>query len=214
MTLIGPTGYGKTTLAYQLMQKTTTPELPGLILVMKPQDDTVAEWTKRLGYKIIRDWPPPPSLSPFGRKVSGYVLWPKHTFEPNTDEPEHYRIFRKAILGSYKSGNRIIFADELYSLVNELDLRRELVTLWSKGRSMRTGLWGATQKPTHVPLWAYNQAEHLFLSYEPDKRGRERFAEIGGVDPKIINDTVLQLEKFQWLYIRRDGGTMCIIEKE
>jgi hypothetical protein len=117
------------------------------------------------------------------------------------------------MLDCYKRGNRIVFCDEAYGLSNELGLNRELVTLWTRGRSMRTGIWAASQKPTHIPLHAYNQAEHLFLANDPDKRARDRFSEIGGVDPDLLKATVPQLEKHEWLYVRRDGPVMCVVEK-
>src|ERR1700761_357454 len=182
VTLIGRTGSGKTYLANQLLVKTATPELPAVVLVMKPRD-TTADKLKRDGkYRRIFTWPPPPSIWNPGKKA-GYLLWPRHTFNPTVDNEQHAAVFSKAMMDCYKKGHYIVFGDELYSLSAELGLDPELICLWTKGRSMGTSLWGATQKPTHVPLWAYNQATHLFLAYEQDRRARDRYAEIGGVDP-------------------------------
>jgi hypothetical protein len=212
VSLIGPTGSGKTTLSYQLLQHTATTENPAVVLVMKPKDFTVKHFSKQAGYRTVPVWPPTPSIWQPGKKP-GYVLWPKHSFDPDVDDERHYGIFRHAILDSYRRGNRIIFADEAYSLVNELGLERELITIWSKGRSMNTGLWAATQKPTHVPLWMYSQPEHLFLAYDPDRRARERFSEIGGVDPDLVKSTVMELAKHEWLYIHRAQRAMCVVGK-
>ena len=41
VTILGPTGSGKTYLGYQLLEKVATPKLPGIVLVMKPRDATV-----------------------------------------------------------------------------------------------------------------------------------------------------------------------------
>lgn len=212
VTIIGPTGSGKTYLGYQLLDAAVSPELPGIVLVMKPRDATVTKWSKTAEFRIVRNWPP--ALSPWKpKKPRGWVLWPKHSFDPDRDNAMMYTIFRRAILDSYKKGKRIVFGDEVYSLAVELNLQTELVTVWSKGRSMECGLWTATQKPTHIPLWAYSQAEHLFLHNDPDERARKRFSEIGGVDPKLVERTVLSLAKHEWLYIRRRDGSMCIVEK-
>lgn len=212
VSMIGPTGSGKTTLGYQLLEGTATQKLPALVLVMKPKDDTAEKWNKALGFRRVRGWPPPPSIWQPG-KPPGWTLWPKHTFDPDVDDPMLYREFRRALLDSYRRGKRIVFGDEVYGLVSELDLKRELITLWSRGRSMGTGLWAATQKPTHVPLWMYSQPEHLFLHHDPDKRARDRFSEIGGVDPDLVRRTVMDLSKHEWLYIRRDGPVMCIVAR-
>lgn len=211
VTLLGPTGCGKTTLGYQLLQRSIGPKLPAIVLCMKPKDDTVRKWNKTLGFRTVRAWPPLPSIwKP--RNPAGYTLWPRHTFDPDRDDYELWKQFRAAMLDSYKRGNRILFGDEVYGLSEELNLRRELITIWSRGRSMGTGLWAASQKPSHIPLWAYSQAEHLFLYHDPDKRARERFAEIGGVNPQTVANAVLALKEHQCLYIRRRGGAMCVID--
>ncbi len=75
-------------------------------------------------------------------------------------------------------------------------------------------MWGATQKPSHIPLWAYSQADHLFIAYDPDLENRKRYDEIGGVDPGLVRHVVGQLDKerFQFLYIRRKGPRYCIVD--
>lgn len=210
VSVLGPTGAGKTHLAHQLLAVTAHVDLPAVVLVMKPRDSTVQRFAREAGYRTVQQWPPAPSIWQPGRKA-GYVLWPRHTYDPDIDEERHYRIFRQAVLDSYRKGKRIVFADEAYSLTNELGLSREMITVWSKGRSMGTGLWAATQKPTHVPLWMYSQPEHLFLAYDPDKRARDRFGEIGGVDPDLVRATVTRLGRHEWLYIRREDRAMCVV---
>ncbi|SEF12938.1 hypothetical protein SAMN05216489_09991 [Streptomyces sp. 3213] len=210
VTILGPTGSGKTWLGYQLLMTTTSEERPGVVLVMKPKDDTARAFSKAAGYKIVKSWPP--LNSPWKtRRPPGYVLWPPHSFDPYVDDEKMYREFRRALLDSYKRGRRIVFADETYSLSHELGLDRELVTLWTKARSMKTGLWAASQRPAMIPLWAYSGAEHLFIAYDPDKRARERYDEIGGVDPGLVRRATLSLGQHEWLYIRRRGPAMCII---
>lgn len=212
VTFLAPTGNGKTTLAYDLIEQTATPELPAISLVMKPRDATVEHYRRKLKHRRVKNWPPTPSLL-YPSKPNGFMVWPRHTFEPQRDNYEHSEIFRRAILDSYKRGDRIVFADELYGLSNECMLNEELIALWSRGRSMGAGLWGATQKPTHVPLWAYNQATHLFLSYDPDKRARDRYREIAGMNPKLIESATQQLEEYEWCYVRLAGrrSRICIV---
>lgn len=212
VSFIGPTGSGKTTFAYQLLQEVSTPKLQGIVLVMKPRDKTATDWNKTLNYKIVRNWPPPLSVwEP--KKPPGFTLWPRFTYKPREDNLAHSEIFERCILDSYQKGNRILFADEVYGLANEMDLEEELKALWMRGRSMGCGLWAATQKPTHVPLWMYSQAQHLFLHNDPDARARKRFGEIGGVDPKLIENVIMKLAKHEWLYIYRDGPKLAIVGK-
>jgi len=184
-----------------------------VVLVMKPRDSTVKTWSETAGFKTVRSWPPPPSPSWWSKKPAGYVLWPKHSFDPQRDDYTLYVQFRRAILDCYKRGKRIIFADEAAGLINELQLNRELIAVWTRGRSMECGLWTASQRPTHIPLHAYTQAEHLFLHNDPDERARDRFSEIGGVDPKLVKAIVASLDLHQWLYLRRSDRALCIVQK-
>ena len=211
VSFLGPTQSGKTTLAFQLLAESVTPKAPAVVLVMKPKDPTVTRWSKNLNFRRVRTWPPVPSLT--APRPPGYVVWPKATFDFHRDNSILAREFQKCLQDSYRRGNRLIFGDEVWGLTNELGLQTELVALWSRGASMGAGLWAATQRPSHVPLWMYSQAHHLFLSYEPDARARDRFAEIGGVDPQLVKNTVLNLKKYQWLYIRRDGPALCVVDK-
>jgi hypothetical protein len=210
VSFLGPTQSGKTTLAYQLLQRTTGPRLPGVALVMKPRDKTVTEWNRTLGYRRVRSWPPLPALYD---KPPGYTLWPKHSFDFDRDNQMLAEEFHNAIRDCYKKGDRVLFADEVLGLVKELGLERDLTAVWTRGASMGCGLWAATQRPSHVPLHMYSQAHHLFASYDPDKRSRDRLAEIGGIDPELVKSTVLDLKRYQWLYIRRDGPKLCVIDK-
>jgi hypothetical protein len=78
---------------------------------------------------------------------------------------------------------------------------------------MGAGLWAGTQQPFHIPTHAYRQAEHLFIAKDPDKRSRERYDEIGGLDSGTVRAWVLALRKHQFLYLRRSGPAVCIVDK-
>jgi hypothetical protein len=212
VTFLGPTGSGKTTLAYQLLERTTDTGLPGLALVMKPDDPTASKWNRTLGYRIVRDWPPPMTEKVRSR-VPGWTLWPKHIkMDFEGTESRQHNIFRRAIRDSFHRGPRIVFADEAVDLV-DLHLGDDLNKVWRQGRSMNCGLWAATQRPFYLPPNAYSQAQHLFLHNDPDVRDRKRFGEIGGIDPLLVEAVVVRLPKHHWLYVRRDGPQICVLKK-
>lgn len=210
VTLAGPTGFGKTTTQFQGLEQVANPNHPAIFLAMKPRDETVERWADQLGYKEVGSWPPPYWKQKLFNP-SGWILKPPLSFNPDVDNFRQFIQFRRAILHSYRKGNRIIVADELYGLADELGLRRELIAVWSRGRAMGTSIWGGVQKPTHVPLWAYNQAGHMFLGNDPDMNNVKRFSEFGGVDPRIILETVPNLGEHDMLYLRRRGKVACIV---
>lgn len=211
VTILAPTQNGKTTLIGQLLAHIPELKNPPVMLVMKPRDPTVDKLLKQLKYRKVRTWPPPPSL--WQPKPPGYALWPKHTFDPDRDDEIMYAQMRRALLGAYKSGDTVVVADETFGLVEDLNLGGELTKIHTRGAGMGAGIWCATQKPTHIGTWAYNNAAHLFLGYDPDRKNRERFAEIGGVNPDTVKYHVERLDEFQWLYIRRRNRRLCLIDK-
>lgn len=214
VTVLAPSGGGKTHLSYELLEVTARPELQALVFVMKPRDETVEKFTKRAKFRLVRQWPPPVRAR-LQSKPAGWVLWPRHTYDPDVDESRQYAIFRTAILDSYKRGDRILFADETYSLENELPnggLTKELRTVHTKGRSMACGIWSASQRAAYINRWAY-QAHHLFLGHDPDDDAQRRLSEIGAaVDKQLVREIVGGLRQYEWLYIHRDSRTMCIVE--
>lgn len=214
VTFLGPTGKGKTTLAYQLLDATATEKLPAVTLVMKPRDTTVAKWDRRLKSRVVRNWPPS-RLRPWQDEPRSYTVWPPHTFRDIHADNERMReTFFRAITDCYRSGRRIIFADELYGLCREIGLETEIVAIYTRGRSMECGLWGASQRPSHIPLWAYSQAAHLFIHRDPDRRARDRYAEIGGIDPDLVKKITVSLPPYHYLYINQHGPYMCVIRAD
>jgi len=210
LTIMGPTESGKTTLLYQLANQVAHPKLPAIVLVMKPKDETVDSWAKVMRARRSYAWPPGPSMW-FQRRPRAYTVWPRHTFDPDYDDAMMEAVFRRTLLDSYKRGKRIVVADEVYGLAVDLGLTRPLGAIWKRGRSMKCGLWAASQRPAFVPLDAYSMAQHLFLHRDPDLRARKRYSEIGGgIDPKMILDVTSSLHDHNFFYIG-PGRRYCIV---
>jgi hypothetical protein len=213
ITILAPSGGGKTYLGYQILAVIANPDRQATVLVMKPKDSTVSRFSKRYKFQIIRDWPP--ARLRLGKKPPGYVLWPVETDNPDADDRRHQQIFRRCLRLMYRSAKKkpnIIFADETYSLEHELDLSRDVVRIETKGRSVGCGLVAASQRPAYINKWAY-QAQHLFLGFDPDVETQKRYGDIGGgIDPAIVRAATASLKKHQFVYISREDRAMCIID--
>lgn len=211
VSLIGPTGSGKTHLSLQLLAASASEKLPAYVTVMKARDKTLGEFLKSHDrWKRVLNYPPPPVI-PGQTKPVGYLVWPHHTHDPEGDEARHEEIFHRMHRQLYVKGDNIIFDDEVVSLVREMNMKPDLTRIWTKGRSIGSGLWAATQRPAMVPLEMYDQAQHLFLGPIKDKRSQDRFGEISGVDADLVVSVVKRLPKWHWLYIRQEEGTMCVV---
>lgn len=210
VTIIGPNGRGKSTLAFDLLGATATPKLKAFCLISKPRDETVDRYAKRLGFKVIETYPPPYE---FTKKRRGYMLRPYQSLKDlDGDEARLSKEFRQCMRDCYASKEpRIVFADEVQEAQTGLKLKKECEAYWKRGRSLKAGLWACAQRSAYNSQDMYNAPEHLFLFNDPDKRNRQRFSEIGGVDPDLVMEVTNTLEPFQTLYIKRTGPCLCIV---
>lgn len=213
VTILGPTGWGKTYLGFQLLEPWCTPTAPGIILQMKARDDTVKKFAKKNRFRTVPMWPASPSV--FNPRPAGYVVKPRFTHDPDIDNPTQYSAFRHAMVQAMKHGRGVkVFVDESADMC-DIGLEKQMNHMLRQARSLKAGFWSATQRPFNAPQMAYGGANHLFIGNDPDKRSRDRYSEISGIDPKIIVGATLGLSHHEWLYIRRTRDNsptvMCII---
>lgn len=219
----GPTQIaGKTTLDFALQEAVVNSELPAVVLCMKHQDRVIAHWTRRLGYREIRSWPPVRKVSemaPFGDKPRGYTLWPKQSLtHVDADNALLEREFTKAITHNRGHTPSITIANELYGLLAELNMRTLLTAVVTRDSVAGHGLWYETQKPSgtqgiSIPGFFFNSAEHMFLAKDGEERNRRRYAEIAcGIDANEIERQTMALDPYSWLYIRRSGPHWCVVD--
>ena len=199
VTLIGPTGIGKTTLAIALLPLRTYT----VVIATKPKDTTLDKLAKS-GFEIVREWPPPkpPQLTP---KV---IFWPKAT--KLSDYDAQTQAISKMMHRVYQDWNWCVYIDELAELT-DMGLKREMKQFWQRGRSIGISFVTATQRPAWVPLDAYSQATHLFLWRTGDRRDLNRLSDISGaVDVDAIRSVVSGLTGHDFLYINTRTGTMLV----
>ena len=220
--LFGPTGQaGKTTTAFRLLDAVTGSELPATVLVMKHRDKNVARFTRELGFRETPSWPPARKLSEVralgGHPPRGYTLWPPQTLtDIDADNARLAREFTAAIVANRTRTPSITFADEIYGLLAELNLRRLLTAVVTRDSIAGHGLWYATQKPSgtqgiSIPGFFFSSAEHMFLSRDGEERNRIRYGEIAcGINPGEIERQTLKLDPYSWLYIRRSSSRPAI----
>jgi hypothetical protein len=211
VTFLAPTDGGKTTWTFELLERTATPKLPVINFAMKPRDVVMRRESERLGYPIVKAWPP--YMYRFRhhvRQPSGWTLWAPHTFNIENDDEHLARVYDAALDWCYREGNCIVNLEELEA-VQEMVGRKKLRGLYRRLRAMGGGLWAGSQEPKWNVSESYSQANHVFMGYDPTESNRKRFGEIGGVDPKLIEAINVQLPLFAWCYVRRRGRVVCVI---
>lgn len=195
--MIGPTGCGKTTLATKLLP------IRSYVAVMatKPRDPILKTF-QNMGYTVTRNWPPrlPPEIAP------RVVFWPKS--ETMDSIKRQAPQVGAALRDIYRQGGWTVYFDELRYVTDFLGLKREVELLLLQGRSLGVSVVCGAQRPAWLPLTVYDQATHLFLWRESDRRNLQRMGELGGVDSNRIMRVLPKLEKHECLYVNTRDGEM------
>ena len=215
---IEPTQGGKTHLMYQMLDRAMAqnPDLRTVSLMPKSRDPATWKWADRLDLKVIDNWPPPKGW--FTDAPRGYVLWPKHLkgAEPGVNRAHLAGIFRKCLADQFQRGDSITVADDIYVLAVLMELNQDCEEFWVAGSGGGAGLWDTLQKPSgtvgggHVSTFVYNAPTHLCLGHDPVEQNRKRFADIGGVDPKLVGEVVENLPRHR---IQTPTGIKNVSEK-
>jgi len=219
----GPTQRaGKTTLAFTLLEYVASPDLPVYVAVSKPTDKVTAQEGARLGYRRVDTYPFPPKARELLKegKVPGYLIWPDMR-DPQTAMTNAYEITSRLIDGVYADGAKgrkgILYLQDTVTKSQVLGLDRQMVMIITMSGAMGIGGWFEVQKPSDAgkaARWSYPNAEHMFISKDPVKRNRDYYSDIGGFDSNVVGKISLSLKPYQFLYLERTHGYMCIVDSK
>lgn len=194
--LVGPTGQGKTTLLTHML-----PIHPYVVVfATKPKDESM-QGLIRGGYYPLKRWM---SLDP--QKFPKRVLWPDAT-SLDSDKIQA-QVFHDAFARIYREGGWTVAVDELWYIINILNLGRDVKTYLLQARALGISLLVATQRPAWVPLEVYDQSTHLFFWRDNDENNLRRLSGISFRSADLIRSVVADLEQFQVLYVNTRTGKM------
>lgn len=215
----GPSTRGKTRLAFDLLEFVVTPDLPAMVAVSKPDDKETARQGIRLGFRRVTEWPPPPKVRElFDGKPAGYLVWP-HMGNIDTDVAVCAKVTRDLMghvyAGGAKAKHAILVMDDTMVKAKVMRLDGQMVTILAMAGAMGIGLWIFVQKPTdsgRTTLWGYENATHLFFTKGGEYRMLMRYAEIAGEHGPTVKRIVPTLKPFQFLYMHKYLGWLCIVD--
>jgi hypothetical protein len=199
VTLIGPTGQGKTYLVNAIIHLRRYVA----ILITKKRDPMIKEFEKQ-GFERLKSWQEVP-----------HEIHPKVLLQPpfarNEPKERHqFDEFKYALDRGFEQGKWTLYADELPYLIDELGLKKQLQRLWYQGRSLKVSVISSAQRPAWLPLLAYSSATHLFFFRTTDETDLKRLGGLGGVDNKVIRAAVSVLGSHEVLYLNTRTGKMLI----
>lgn len=206
VTIVGPTGQGKTTLALAILSERA--RLRGssvVILSTKPKDATLS----KLGWPVIREWPP-------GYGQEQVIYWPKFGVRDPVGAPERQRrSFEPMLAEVFADGNRVVYIDEAAYFTEQLRMGPMLKQFWQQGRSQNLILVAGTQRPVEVPRQMWSECSWLLAFRTSDEDELRRVASIGGGDTKTIRETLRKLGPHDFLCVQTRTNAMvrCKVER-
>ena len=227
--IVAPTGGGKSYLMWQLLEKSMEhhPYVRPVVLMPKPNDDTTSQWAEKLDLRETPTWPPRKKL--FQAEPNGYVLWPPHARNLESDA-RHELIsnqLRRGMDAQFWTPYTITLGDDAHSLASSAmyKLNGPIEEHLVNGRSNHSSIWLATQRPSGslvgggLTSFAWSSASHLFLGKTQADADIQKYGEIGGINPRTIEQTVRNLQLYpvdggsitQWLYIAKAGPYAAIV---
>lgn len=205
VSIIGPTGTGKTTLELELLKIRRYV----VFIATKPADEKISS-LEREGYTRIDAWPKYPP-----EEVDRWLLWPKGSGSMSGESKARQRAvvhdaLRRIFEGPKggKPGRWCVCIDEARYVADTkyLGLASDINQLLIQGRSVFVSMVLGFQRPSWVPQEAYDQPSHLFIAGDNDRRNVNRFREIGGVDGAKVAATIRQLGQFEWAHVDARPG--------
>ena len=200
--MVAPTGMGKTVLNKALLRYREMRHGYIAVLATKPVDEELTELEKR-GYIRVKE-----------QRVWTAASYPKVLLWPPAGDFNNLtvqrRTFLNALQGMWKAGKWTVMLNELRYLTDNLQLKREINTLYLQARSSKMSLTGETQRPRNVPLEAFSQSSHAFFGPCRDDEDLKRISGIGNADPKVLRLVVQQLERYQFAYVNAITGMIVV----
>lgn len=190
VSIMGPTGSGKTTVASDLLRIRRFV----VVIALKPKDETLKLYK---GFYIIHSWPPD-----FNRDKVIFWLQPRKF----TDISKQAVKVARALEYMYVTGGWTIYLDEAGLMSGPFyGLRKHMAILLNQGRSLGLTLVMSMTQPHSVvaqmPSEALKQTRHIVIFRYTNMDEAKSAGIVAGIDFKTIISLMSQLGKHDFIAV-------------
>lgn len=199
VTIIGPTGCGKSTLAMAIANLRPYVFVP----VCKKRDEHMRRMLRAGGYRRVD------VLPEAGSGLRRVYLWPPN--RGKVSRPNQRKVFGDAFQHQFDVGVWHGLIDEGHYVAHELGLTEDIRVGYQQLRSNGAGFILCAQRPAWLPPDIYSSANHLFLFGTNDSNDLKRISGLNGVNDRTVRDAVQSLRRDKrFVHVNTDTGELTI----
>lgn len=198
--IIGPTGSGKSFLAFDLLEGRADRRGAHVIaLGTKRRDETLT----KLGWPIIHTWPPDWEH----RQTRRIILWPP--YKSASTAVQNRAVYVRALDEILEEGGWTVYLDEAAYFVETLKMRPVLDEYWNTARSSGITVVSSSQGVSWVPRAALTEQQWMFIFRLTDQDVVADAARIAG-DRDRFRPAIQRLRDREFLAVRTRTGEAFI----
>lgn len=199
VTIVGPAGTGKSTLAMKVASLRPYVWVAGT----KPRDQHMKNMLRQYGYRKAD------VLPEAGSGVRRVFIWPPNRGMKSI--PNQRKVFADAFEHMFDVGVWHGVVDEGHYVAHECGLSDRIRVGYQVQRSNGAGLILCAQRPAWLPPDIYSSAGHLFLFGTNDSNDLKRISGLNGVNDRMVRDAVASLRRDKrFVHVNTDTGEVVI----
>lgn len=202
LTIIAPTGGGKTTLLRQLVSR----RQHNIFFGTKVKDVQYNRLINAHGFRRIESIK---EIRPWDKNV---LLWPRYKGSIPELVLRQRHAFAEALDVIASQGGWTLWVDEAKYVTEFLKLRNELTFCLEQLRSLKGTVISGAQRPVFLPGSVLSNSTHVFIAKTTNIDDAKRLADLGGIDTKAVKEEALALDEFEFLYIRTRGVNAQVLK--
>jgi hypothetical protein len=204
LTIIAPTGGGKTTLEVALVDQRKY----SVFFATKRDDPLYHDLIRRHKFHRVENFR---EVMPWMDRV---LLWPKHQETIRATYRHQQRTFITALDKIVAQRAWSVWFDECKYMVQQLGMGPEVTFANEQLRSTKGTVVNTAQRPVWIGKSALSNASHVFLWKTHDAADTKTLSDVGGIDAKAVAKESQLLGRHEFIYISTRGTDATLVRSQ
>lgn len=200
VTIIAPTGWGKTTLELGIIDKRKY----SIFFATKRDDPLYHKLIRKHGFERVERFR---DVMPWQDKI---LLWPHHRPVIRQTTKYQAQVFREALDKAVAQMRWTLWFDEAKYMVGQLGMEPEITFANEQLRATGGTVINVGQRPRFMGVSSRTNASHVFLTKTNDAADTKTLSDIGGVNARELAKESLTLDRHECIYVATRGNNATL----